>query len=82
MKKTTEPQISPNRFTPLMELDTIKKGTKLYKVNDQTEVHWQYTVYTLLGDHPDGLICKDADGKTVLIENWELDKCFVYKGHA
>lgn len=80
MKRTTEPQMSPALFRELFELDTVKKGTKIYLANDQKEVHWQHTVFTIKCSCNEGMLCTDANGKLVLVTNEELEKCYVYAG--
>lgn len=82
MNKTETPQISKALLKPLMELDTIKKGTTIYLVNDQKKVHWQLTAYTIQGTTEKGLIVKDKDNKICLLPNKTLDSIFIYQGHA
>lgn len=80
--RRSEPQISPALFKPLLDLDKIKRGTKVYKTNDQKEVHWQHTVYTIDRAVKGGMLLKDTHGKPVLVPDDELDNLFVYEGHV
>lgn len=63
MPKREEPQLTVQKFKPLLDFDEITKGTKIFKKNDQKKVHWEYTSYIITGVSDTHLLCKDAEGK-------------------
>lgn len=64
-KKREEPQLTVNKFRPLLELDEIDRGTKIFRKNDQKEVHWEYTSFTIIGVSEDALLCRDSNGRKI-----------------
>ncbi len=63
MQKKEQPQLTVQKFKPLLELDEVEKGTTIFRPNDQKKVHWEYTSYIITGTSETHLLCKDADGK-------------------
>jgi hypothetical protein len=68
MNKTEPPQLTVNRFKPLMEYDQVVKGIKIFKMLDQKKSHWQCQVYILDGICKQGLLVTDTDGKKTLLD--------------
>lgn len=76
-----EPQIEETKLIPLLELDSIEKGRKIYRKNDQKKFHWQLTRFKIKGIDNDKevLICLDDSGKSCTIPFSELDQYLVMK---
>lgn len=70
MKKREQPQLTVNRFKPLLDLDEVERGLKIFQKNDQKEVHWEYTIYIIAGTSKTHLLCRDTTGKPVAFA-WE-----------
>lgn len=81
MRRREEAQISDNQLIPVLELDELDKGRKIYKTNDQKEVHWQLNGFKVKGIDNDKevLICEDSLGKAMVIPFHELNQYYVMK---
>lgn len=81
MKRREPPQIAQDMLVPVLELDEIEKGRKIYRVNDQKEVHWQLNSFTIYGidNEKQVLIVKDTREKLSTIRFKELDEYVVMK---
>jgi len=79
-ERPASPQISPERFRPLMTQKTIQRGTKIYKMNDQTLTHWQFDCYWIKGICSKGIMAYDEDKKLHLLTN--INNLFIYRGHV
>lgn len=79
MKRKTLPQISPGLFKKLLDFDSIDKGTKIYLPLNQSEVHWQHKVYTIIGidNQKKALLVKEANGSAKDIPFSELGDYWV-----
>jgi hypothetical protein len=79
MKRKTPPQISPGLFKKLLDNDSIDRGTKIYLPLDQSEVHWQHKVFTILGIDNDKkvLLVLDANKNPHAIPFDELGAYYV-----
>jgi|SRR6478736_665642 len=76
-----EPQINQNQMIPLLELDNVEKGRRIYKTNDQKKVHWQLNSYKIKGidNEKEVLICEDSDKKPLVIPFRSLGDYMVMK---
>lgn len=76
-----EPQINQNQMIPLLELDNVEKGRRIYKTNDQKKVHWQLNSYKIKGidNEKEVLICEDSDKKPLVIPFKSLGDYMVMK---
>lgn len=79
MLRRTDPQMSPNLFKSIAELDAIKKGTRVYLLHDTKKTHWSQTMYTIERAVERGMMVKDTNGKILIIEDWDSLK--IYTGH-
>lgn len=79
--RRTEPQLSPDKYIPLLELNNIKRGTIIHKPNDLSQVHWQFTSFKVTGIDNDRqvLICRDMDDTPVVLPFNELNEFYVIK---
>lgn len=78
-KRRTEPQLTVNGFKPLSDYDEVPIGTKLFRENDQEEVHWEYTTFILKGIINNRLIATDTNGKVVDITESFYSLYVMYK---
>lgn len=81
MRRREDPQIAESQLIPVLELDEIDKGRKIYKSNDQKEVHWQLNGLKVMGIDNDKevLICEDAGGKPTVVPFHQLGNYYVLK---
>ena len=81
MKDTERLNIPEEKLMPLLELDSIEKGRKIYRKNDQKKVFWQLTSFKVMGINNEAqvLICKDAQGKHTVIPFSHLPDYVVLK---
>jgi hypothetical protein len=81
MRRREEPQIKENQLIPVLKLDTIEKGRKIYKENDQKEVHWQLNGLKVTGIDNDKqvLICLTPAGDPTVVPFHHLSNYYVLK---
>lgn len=79
--RSTQPQLSPDKYIPLLNLDTIERGLMIHHPNDLTQVHWQFTSYKVTGidNEKQVLLCLDLDDKPVALPFDELPGYYVIK---
>lgn len=77
MRRSEQPQLTINKFKPLLEFDEVPIGQKVFRKNDQKRVHWEYTVFTIKGVIEDKLHLTDTNGKPVIMTGFELTYLYI-----
>lgn len=79
--RSTQPQLSPEKYIPLLELNNIERGTMIHKPNDLSQVHWQFTSFKVVGIDNDRqmLLVRDLNDTPVVIPFSELGEYYVLK---
>lgn len=82
--KREAPQISPDRLKPVLEYDSLDKGTKIHKALDQTQSHWQLRTLVLKGidSKKKVLLCETLDGIPEVVPFHELSNYYVNVNHV
>ena len=70
MKKREPKQLTVQRMMPLLSLNEIEKGRKIFLEADQTKVHWQMNAFIIIGASKTHLLIQDPTKRNQAI-SWE-----------